>query len=240
MTMVLRPPRALRFLMGMVLAMLAAWSQAQSTPAGPPSPMAQAIRSFVSSHPSIVGRSFEITWRDRQAPWPACASAPGVSLLRKDRPWGQVYLQLECREPGQTWRQTVQVQVAVFGKTWVTKSSLKPGEWVNLNDFETKVIELSKYKEDLIDDLSVLDGLEVARPLSAGAVVKLNDFKPTSVIKSGDLIKLTLLGQGFEMVTSGQALNDAVIGATVRVRTVEGKALQGKAVGPGKVEAVLD
>ena len=227
-------------LVAMLILVPWAWAQSLHMPVSGAGPAEQAIRAFVSSHPSMAGRSFEINWRDRQAPLPPCVSGPQVSLLRKERPWGQVYLQLECRQPGQAWRHTVQIQVAVFGKAWLTKNALKPGEWVNLNDFEPRLVELSKYKEDLIEDLSVLDGLEVARPLAAGSVIKLNDFKSTTVIKSGDLIKLSLLGHGFEMVTSGQALNDAVIGATVRVRTVEGKSLQGKAVGPGKVEAVLD
>jgi flagella basal body P-ring formation protein FlgA len=236
----LRLPCALLALLGVLIAAPWAWAQSPNMPVSGARPAEQAIRAFVSGHPSMAGRSFEISWRDRQASLPPCVSAPQVSLLRKEKPWGQVYLQLECRQPAQAWRHNVQIQVAVFGKAWLTKNALKPGEWVNLNDFEPQVIELSKYKEDLIEDLSLLDGLEVARPLVAGSVIKLNDFKPTTVIKSGDLIKLSLLGQGFEMVTSGQALNDAVIGATVRVRTVEGKSLQGKAVGPGKVEAVLD
>lgn len=204
------------------------------------SPVYQAIHSFVANHPSMAGRSFDIRWRDKQAHLPACSTKPHITMLRKDRPWGQVYVQVDCQQLVQPWRQPIQIHVTVLGKVWVAKKILQPGEIVHLSYFESIDVDLSKYKGDLIEDPADLEGLEVARPLSAGVAVKLNDFRPATVIKSGDLIKLTLLGHGFEMVTSGQALSDAVIGATVRVRTAEGKTLQGKAVAVGRVEAVLD
>lgn len=200
----------------------------------------EAVRLFVANHPSMSGRTFTIRWRDKPPTLPPCPTKLQLSLVRKDRPWGQVYMQVECQQAPQTWRKTIQIHVAVPGKAWAAKKSLKPGEIVNSSYFEAIELDLSKYQGELIEDPAELEGMEVARPLPAGVAVKLNDFKSATVIKSGDLIKLTLLGQGFEMITSGQALSDAVIGATVRVRTVEGKTLQGKAVAAGRVEAVLD
>lgn len=227
-------------LLVMVMQAFLALAQTAGTSSGLSRQMEQAIRSFVGNHPSMAGRSFDISWRDKSAALPACPVPPVIRLARKDRPWGQVYLHIECHQEPRPWLKTVQVQVAVHGQVWVTKTAIKSGEIVNSTYFESIQSDLSKYKGELIEDPAELEGLEAARPVAAGVAVKLNDFRPMTVIKSGDLIKLTLIGQGFEMVTSGQALSDAVIGATVRVRTVEGKTLQGKAVAVGRVEAVLD
>lgn len=219
---------------------LGAMAQSPTPHAGLSRQTEQAIRTFVGHHPSMVGRSFEISWREKAPSIPVCPVPPLISQARKDRPWGTVYLQVECPQETRPWIKNIQIQVAVWGQAWVSRTAIKAGEVVNSTYFESVKSDLSKYKADLIEDPAELEGLEAARSLAAGTAVRLNDFRPTTVIKSGDLIKLTLLGQGFEMVTSGQALSDAVIGATVRVRTVEGKTLQGKAVAVGRVEAVLD
>ena len=130
--------------------------------------------------------------------------------------------------------------VQVQGRYAVARHALRAGTVVQSDDVEWRDGDVARLGESLPEELRSLDGLELFRPVAAGAPLRLNDFRAVTVIRSGDLVSLSLKGQGFEMITTGYALADAAIGVTVRVRTLEGKILQGKAVSPGKVEAVLD
>ncbi|MBV5333193.1 flagella basal body P-ring formation protein FlgA, partial [bacterium] len=47
-------------------------------------------------------------------------------------------------------------------------------------------------------------------------------------------------GRGFAIDASGQAMADAALGGTVKVRISEGKIVQGKAVSPGSVEVIIE
>ena len=82
--------------------------------------------------------------------------------------------------------------------------------------------------------------MALVRGVNAGAPIRLNDLRGIAVIRAGDLVSLGIKGRGFEIVTSGNALGDAALGASVRVKTLDGKILQGKAVSAGKIEASLD
>ena len=82
--------------------------------------------------------------------------------------------------------------------------------------------------------------MELARPLQPGTPLRLNDLKPIAVIKSGDQVRVTLLGKGFAIDTTGQAMSDAAMGGSVKVRISDGKIVQGAAVSQGAVEVLID
>jgi flagella basal body P-ring formation protein FlgA len=65
-------------------------------------------------------------------------------------------------------------------------------------------------------------------------------LKQIAVIKSGDQVRVTLVGKGFAIDTSGQAMSDSAMGGSVKVRISEGKIVQGTVVSQGAVEVLID
>jgi flagella basal body P-ring formation protein FlgA len=128
----------------------------------------------------------------------------------------------------------------VKGRYLVASRPLKPGQVLTPADWKWVDGDLSKMGDSMVDSPDLLKNMELSRPQQAGNPLRLNDFRQMSVIKSGDQVRVAILGRGFAIDASGQALADAALGASVKVRISDGKIIQGTAVSQGLVEVVME
>jgi flagella basal body P-ring formation protein FlgA len=198
-----------------------------------------AVKQFLDQHPSLEGQEFSIQWEPSKLEFPVCAKKPSVELLRKDKAWGKLILNLRC-ESGRVWVRPVSLYVMVKGRYLVAARPLKPGQVLTPSDWKWVDGDLSKMGDSLVDSPDLLKNMELSRPQQPGNPLRLNDFRQMSVIKSGDQVRVAILGRGFAIDASGQALADAALGASVKVRISDGKIIQGTAVSQGLVEVVME
>ena len=198
-----------------------------------------AVKQFLGNHPSLEGRDYSIQWEPVKIEFPSCAKAPSVELLRKDKAWGKLLLNLRC-DSGRVWARPVGLYVTVKGRYLAAARPLKPGQILTPNDWKWVDGDLAKMGDTLIDSPELLKDVELNRAQQAGNALRLNDFRQMSVIKSGDQVRVAILGRGFAIDASGQALADAATGASVKVRISDGKIIQGTAVKQGLVEVVME
>jgi flagella basal body P-ring formation protein FlgA len=225
----------LHFVLGLILPLLTLHSALAAWP-----PQArEAVNRFLASHPSLEGREFSIQWTEPRTPLPQCEKAPKVSLQNRDRAWGKIFLSLQCDE-GRPWVRPVSVSVAVKGRYLVANQALRKGQALSAADFQWAEGDLTKLGDSLLEDPEQIKNMELARALQPGTPLRLNDLKPIAVIKSGDQVRVTLLGKGFAIDTTGQAMSDAAMGGSVKVRISDGKIVQGAAVSQGAVEVLID
>jgi flagella basal body P-ring formation protein FlgA len=130
--------------------------------------------------------------------------------------------------------------VAVKGRYLVANQALRKGQALNVADLQWAEGDLTKMGDTLLEDPEETKNMELVRPIQAGTPLRLNDLKPIAVIKSGDQVRVTLLGKGFAIDTSGQAMSQAALGSSVKVRISDGKIVQGTAVSQGAVEVLID
>jgi flagella basal body P-ring formation protein FlgA len=130
--------------------------------------------------------------------------------------------------------------VAVRGRYLVSTQALKKGQALSVADLQWAEGDLTKMGDSLLEDPEQIKNMALTRSLQPGMPVRLNDLKPIAVIKSGDQIRVTLVGKGFAIDTSGQAMSDAAMGGSVKVRISDGKIVQGTAVSQGAVEVLID
>lgn len=217
-----------------VLAVVQAVAQTGSAPA-----WQQAVAAFLRQHPSLQDREHQVQWPPTTAAWPRCTAPLEVRLEGREQAWGQVYLQLRC-PADKGWSRQVSVYVYVKGQYLVARRDLRAGEALGPDDWSWSEGDLSRQGPQRVQTPQELEGRLLSRPLARGSPLKLNDFRPITVIRQGDQVQLSLVGRGFTVSTTGQALADAVAGGTVRVKTAEGKLLQGTAVSPGRVDVTLE
>lgn len=198
-----------------------------------------AVNRFLKDHPSLDGRDFSVQWNEPRGSLPICDKLPKVSLQGRERAWGKIFLALHCQE-GRAWNRPVSIYVAVKGKYLVSTQVLRKGQALSINDFQWAEGDISKMGDNLLEDPDLLKNMELVRPLQAGLPIRLNDLKQIAVIKSGDQVRVTLVGKGFAIDTSGQAMSDSAMGGSVKVRISEGKIVQGTAVSQGAVEVLID
>jgi flagella basal body P-ring formation protein FlgA len=117
---------------------------------------------------------------------------------------------------------------------------LKSGQILSPSDWKWVEGDLSKMGDSLIDSPDLIKDMELSRSQQPGQPLRLNDFRTMSVIKSGDQVRVSILGRGFAIDASGQALSDAALGASVKVRITNGKIVQGTAVSQGLIEVVME
>ena len=198
-----------------------------------------AVKQFLDKHPSLEGRDYSLQWEPVKVDFPSCAKAPSVELLRKDRAWGKLLLNVRC-DTGRVWSRPVSLYVLVKGRYLAAARPLKSGQVLSPADWKWTEGDLSKMGDSLVDDPEWVKDMELSRPQQPGNPLRLNDFRAMSVIKSGDQIRVTMRGRGFAIDASGQALSDAALGASVKVRIADGKIIQGTAVSQGQVEVVME
>ncbi len=198
-----------------------------------------AVKQFLAKHPSLEGRNYSFQLESNKLDFPSCAKAPSVELLRKDKAWGKLLLNLKC-ETGRVWTRPVSLYVMVKGSYLAAARPLKSGQVLSANDWKWVEGDLTKLGDSLIDSPDLIKGMELNRSQQPGNPLRLNDFREMSVIKSGDQVRVAILGRGFAIDASGQALADAAVGASVKVRISDGKIIQGTAVSQGLVEVVME
>lgn len=198
-----------------------------------------AVKQFLDQHPSLEGREFSIQWEPSKLEFPACTKNPSVELLRKDKAWGKLLLNLRC-DTGRVWARPISLYVVVKGRYLAATRPLKSGQVLTPSDWKWVDGDLSKLGDNLVDSPELLKNMELSRAQQAGNALRLNDFRPMSVIKSGDQVRVAIVGRGFGIDASGQALADAALGASVKVRISDGKIIQGTAVSQGVVEVVME
>ena len=198
-----------------------------------------AVKQFLDQHPSLEGQEFSIQWEPSKLEFPVCAKKPTVELLRKDKAWGKLLLNLKC-DAGRVWARPVSLYVLVKGRYLSAAKPLKPGQILTPSDWKWVDGDLSKMGDSMVDSPDLLKNMELSRAQQAGNPLRLNDFRQMSVIKSGDQVRVAIVGRGFGIDASGQALADAALGASVKVRISDGKIIQGTAVSQGVVEVVME
>jgi flagella basal body P-ring formation protein FlgA len=198
-----------------------------------------AVNRFLAQHPSLEGRDFSVQWMPLRVDLPKCEQALHVKLQGREKAWGRLFLSLSC-ESGRGWTRPVNIDVQVKGRYLVAAQALRPGQNLTAADWQWAQGDLSKVGDAVIEDPALLQDMELIRAHPMGSPLRLNDFRQMTVIKSGDQVRVTLVGRGFAVSATAQALADAAVGGTVRVRTAEGKILQGTAVSSGSVEVLLE
>ena len=199
----------------------------------------KAVKQFLDQHPSLEGQEFSIQWDPSKLEFPTCSKKPSVELLRKDKAWGKLLLNLRC-DTGRVWARPVSLYVMVKGRYLVASRPLKPGQVLTPADWKWVDGDLSKMGDSMVDSPDLIKNMELSRAQQAGNALRLNDFRQMSVIKSGDQVRVAIVGRGFGIDASGQALADAALGASVKVRISDGKIIQGTAVSQGVVEVVME
>lgn len=144
------------------------------------------------------------------------------------RPWGRLSVGVRCVD-GAAWTVMVPAQVRVWGTALVAQVPLAAGVVPGAADVAEQEVELSREMGGLLRDLAQLGGRALVRPLAAGQVLRADQLRSPTVVQAGEAVRLRIVGDGFAITSTGQALAAASEGQPVRVRTEFGRILTGVA-----------
>ncbi len=227
-----------------VLSCALAWAclpQARAADPGQSSawPVPENLMAFAQEHPALKGRKSEVRWAQRPVTLPDCPVPARLRWLGQTLPPGRMNLEVAC-DSARPWRRQLVLEVQVWMDYWVAKRSLPAGHQLTPEDMQPMQGLSGRLPKDLAGEPADWTGQELARGLGQGSPLRLNNLRIQTVIRRGMEIQVKILGKGFEIMSSGVAMSDAVAGAPFQVKIRDGRTLRVLAVKEGLAEVMMD
>ena len=154
-----------------------------------------------------------------------------------DQPYGNKQsVRARCAQP--VWQHFVMVQVktglgaqftnatqtnAVTKLVWVSTQSIKRGTTVQPGMFKNTEITVPAHETRSVSDERELVNTELLRDLPANTPVKMQDLKPTAMVRRGQQVTVAVGGEGkgFLITVKAEAQQDGLLGEQIRLKNPE-------------------
>jgi flagella basal body P-ring formation protein FlgA len=118
----------------------------------------------------------------------------------------------------------------------VAAAPLKPGQVLTADLLDTRQGDLATLAQDVVIQPELAVGKVMTTGLVAGAPIRAAMLRSPQVVSQGQGIQMVVNGKGFSISSEGRALNNAVEGQVVQVRTASGQVVSGIARKGGLVD----
>ena len=146
---------------------------------------------------------------------------------------GKTSVGVRCAEKN-GWSIFVPVQVKVSLNLLVSARQLPMGHTLREEDLASQTIEASSIG-GFIDPKQVL-GKVLRHGITAGQLLRADMLRPPYSVTQGQVVQISVQGNGFSIRNERIALNSASEGQSVQVRTGSGRVISGVARADGVVE----
>jgi flagella basal body P-ring formation protein FlgA len=153
--------------------------------------------------------------------------------------WGRTRIGLKCTQGAKAWNVTLPITVHAFRQAQVLTAALPAGTVLDASHLMSAEVDLAAAPGAAVLDARSVLGRSLARPLAAGATLRQPDLKARQWFAAGDTVKVVAVGPGWSIATEGQAMSPGIEGQTIRVRTENGRLVQGRPVADRQVEVGL-
>jgi len=153
--------------------------------------------------------------------------------------WGATRIGLRCTQGARLWNVSIPIQVSVYAQATVAKSALPPGTVLDASMLMQSEVDIAAAPGAAVPDPMRVIGRTLGRTVAAGATLRQSDLKPRQFFASGETVRVTALGPGWQVVTEAQAVGAGIEGQSSRVRTDSGRLLNVRPTGDHQVEVTL-
>lgn len=123
--------------------------------------------------------------------------------------------------------------------TVVATRNLLRGETINATSLEVVAVDRRRLPPDHIAGTQGLEGAEVTSPVRAGEPLRASQVRPAVLVRRGQPVLFLVSRDGLEISIQVEALEDARLGESVKLRNPDsGKPLGGTVTGRGTVRAL--
>lgn len=156
-------------------------------------------------------------------------------LPNGSKAWGKTTIGMRCS--GQKpWVVFLSAEVKVFGDFYQTRVGLTQGQTISTNDLLKMNGEISSMPASIVTNLDLAVGKIMLTSLVAGVPLRQEMFKEIPVIQQGQIVKITVHGDGFSVSNEATAINNASEGQIAKAKTSDGQLIAGIARIGGIIE----
>ncbi len=203
---------------------------------GTQTPLYKAVEDYLRMQTQgLPGKvSYRITPLDARSQLSPC-DAFEPFLPSGGAPWGRTTIGVRCLAPS-AWTIYMQVHVSIHAKYLVAARPLTAGQIIGANDFVSRTGDLGLLPATILMDPEQAVGKTVRIGIAAGQPLRGDQLIAPWAVQQGQNVKTISRGTGFSVSSEGKALNNAVEGQVVQVRTPSGQTVSGIARAGGIVE----
>lgn len=192
------------------------------SPVAPAQDLQPLLTSFFSQRLAGTADNVTVTVRSPASALPACEQ-PALSVPGSARLWGNISVLAQCG----TDRRYVQVAVAATGSYVVAAQAISRGSVLRSDSVTVKRGRLDKLPPRTVLDIRQARDAVSLRDLAPGQPVQMSMLRPAWRIKAGQRVQVVASGDGFSASAEGQALNNAAVAQSARVRMSSGQVVSG-------------
>ena len=123
---------------------------------------------------------------------------------------------------------TVAVRVTVLKSVVVAARALSNNAAIDANDLVMAEADIGSAGTDALTNPADAVGRTAIRNIAAGAVVPRSALRLPIAIRSGETVRIEIVGVGFTVSSEATAMQNAATGDTIRLRNSEGQMLSGR------------
>lgn len=148
---------------------------------------------------------------------------PQLTLLNKQKFAGKVTISAQCDHN----TKFIQLNVAVSGNYVVAKQAISAGTVIT-----EQHIRLQSGRLDTLPTAVILDKAQALnhialRNIKPDEPIKTAMLQKNWLVKAGQIVKVIINGDGYQIVTNGKTLNNAVLDDHINVRLNSGNIIEG-------------
>lgn len=200
------------------------------------SPLAQAddiqtqLNAFFTQRLTGFSNEVNVTLRNAQMLKLACEQ-PALSTPGNSRLWGNLTVQAQCGGV----KQYLQVNVQAVGDYVVAAAPIVRGMPIGAQSVTLKRGRLDQLPPRAMLNLAQAEDAISLRDVAMGQPLQLSMVRQSWRVKAGQKVMVVAQGDGFSINSEGQALNNAAVAQSARVRMPSGQVVSGQVDTDGNI-----
>lgn len=199
----------------------------------PDDAISASVTRFLQQQTASLGDQVKIAVQDRAADLGDCPT-PQPFLPRPGVPQGRVTVGVHCGNDSSRTRY-VQATVSAVVRHLVASQPIEPGQRIDARTLDWQQTDISRLRRGYLDDPAQVDGMVATRRIPPGTTLTESMVRKPWMVKRGDTVVLTAVGQGFRVSRNVEALDNGGLGSTIRLKTENNQILQGRVTGQDRL-----
>lgn len=148
---------------------------------------------------------------------------PTLSLLNKNKPWGNMTIGVQCDNK----KSFMQIYVAVSGHYLIAKQPITAGSVITEDLIDLKSGWLDKLPYSVILNKSDVLNYIATRNINQNETIKMAMLQKNWLVKAGQIVKVIIDDEDYQVTTNGKALNNAILDDKISIKLNSGNIIEG-------------
>lgn len=148
---------------------------------------------------------------------------PILTLLNKKKLWGNVTISAQCDNK----TKFIQINVVIMGSYVVASQPISAGTIITEQHLLKKSGRLDTLPATVILDKTQAINHIALRNINRDEPIKSSSLQKNWHVKAGQIIKVIIKGDGYQIITNGKTLNNAILDDHINIRLDSGNIIEG-------------